>query len=294
MASIEFKERFAPIGLSDPALEYGHIRNLTFHSEALRGRGDVSLFVPPECLSLTNVPLVVLLHGVYGSHWAWFMKGAAHLTAQRLIAAGTIRPMILAAPSDGLTGDGTGYLPYRHTDYERWIVEDVVDCVQQLYPCTAPAKTVSITGLSMGGFGALRLGAKYPERFRAISAHSSITHISQFDQFVRHPMNTGSMPAEEPDIVYWISKNRNRLPPLRFDCGRSDTLFPANQALHAKLDSLAIPHQFDSFNGEHTWSYWMTHLEDSLIFFEHVIAQNVIETHNSGVSGSTELRRAGK
>jgi putative tributyrin esterase len=268
MANPSFDERFLPIELSDPTLEYGHIRYLTFHSEALRGRGDVSLFIPPKCLSLTDVPLVVLLHGVYGSHWAWFMKGAAHLTAERLIANGRIRPMILAAPSDGLNGDGTGYLPYAHADYESWIVNDVVDCVQKLFPCTAPAQSIFLAGLSMGGYGALRLGAKFPERFRAISAHSSITHISQFDQFVRHSMHVESMPPEESDILHWIRRNSHRLPPLRFDCGRNDNLFEANKTLHRELESIGVAHQFASYDGEHNWDYWKVHLEDSLLFFE--------------------------
>jgi hypothetical protein len=48
--AIEFPERFDPIELSDPALELGHLRNLTFHSPALKGRGDVSLYVPPQWL----------------------------------------------------------------------------------------------------------------------------------------------------------------------------------------------------------------------------------------------------
>src|SRR5665213_1064576 len=109
MPPLEKFGRFQPVELSDPSYERDHVRNLTFYSSALRGRADVSLFVPPGCETLSNVPIVLLLHGVYGSHWAWFLNGGAHSTAQQLIANGSIRRMLLVSPSDGLGGDGTGY-----------------------------------------------------------------------------------------------------------------------------------------------------------------------------------------
>jgi hypothetical protein len=71
----------------------------TFHSPRPRV-GDVSLYVPPPVRYARSTPLVILLHGVYGSHWAWFTKGAAHHRAAP-IGDGSIRPMLIAAPSDG-------------------------------------------------------------------------------------------------------------------------------------------------------------------------------------------------
>jgi putative tributyrin esterase len=267
---VEFSSPFDPIELSDPALESNYLRNLTFHSKALQGRGDVTLYIPPQCADLIGVPIVLLLHGVYGSHWAWFFKGAAHRTAQRLIDSNSIRPMLIAAPSDGLHGDGTGYLPYPHANYERWIAHDVPECIRHLFPCVTSGP-ILLSGLSMGGYGALRLGFKYPERFHAISAHSSITHISQFDQFVRHSMRPDQIAPEEPDVLLWAARNAPSLPHLRFDCGRDDTLFAANIQFHEDLESLQIPHTFTQFEGAHTWDYWQTHLTDTLLFFEAVM-----------------------
>jgi hypothetical protein len=100
------KTRFATIDLSDPVYEWEHLRFLTFKSPVLRGRGDVTLFVPLDSENAQNLPMVVLLHGVYGSHWNWALKGGAHRTAQAMIAGGEISPMVLVMPSDGLWGDG--------------------------------------------------------------------------------------------------------------------------------------------------------------------------------------------
>lgn len=268
MARIEFLSRFDPIEISDSDLELNGLRSLTFYSSALKGRGDVSLYVPPQCLNLTDVPLVILLHGVYGSHWVWFMKGAAHLTAQRLINEGAIRPMLIVAPSDGLRGDGSGYLPYPEADFECWIVEDVIDCVRKIFPCVSANGTVLISGLSMGGYGALRLGMKYPKRFHAISAHSSITHIRQFAQFTRHTMHEELLAPTEPDLLHWAQVCPESLPPMRFDCGIDDPLLFANRQLHRDLQSLGVEHEFKEFEGAHTWNYWRTHLVETLLFFE--------------------------
>ena len=80
------------------------------------------------------LPLVILLHGVYGSHWCWSLKGGAHRTADHLVRTGQIRPMVLAMPSDGLWGDGSGYLPHNARNFERWILDDVPKAVAEALP----------------------------------------------------------------------------------------------------------------------------------------------------------------
>jgi putative tributyrin esterase len=263
--------RFQPVELSDPCYERDHVRNLTFYSSALRGRGDVSLFVPPGCEALSSVSIVLLLHGVYGSHSAWFLNGGAHRTAHQLIAEGRIRPMILVSPSDGLTGDGTGYLPQPDRNYEAWICQDVLGCIRELFPCPAPDGVAFISGLSMGGYGALRLGAKYADLFKGISAHSAVTKITELDEFLREPIDVTGMAAEEADILHWMRLHRANLPPIRLDCGTADSLFDSNLALHAELDRERIPHQFVANSGDHSWPYWQTHISDTLLFFESIL-----------------------
>src|SRR5262249_27299910 len=145
-----------------------------------------------------DIPLVILLHGVYGSHWAWALKGGAHRTAARMIDKRELPAMVLAMPSDGLWGDGSGYLPHRHENFERWIVDEVPAAVREAVPSVTEASPVFINGLSMGGFGALRLAAKYPRKFRAAGGHSSITHFSQFKLFVEEPLEQyGCAPSDQ-------------------------------------------------------------------------------------------------
>jgi putative tributyrin esterase len=261
--------RFRTVRVSDPRYERDHLRHVTVKSPALRSRGDLSLFVPPQAEGLRAVPLVVLLHGVYGSHWSWALSGGAHLTALALIEAGRIRPVVIAMPSDGLWGDGSGYLSQAAADYEKWIVEDVVEAAAEAAPCVDARARFFIAGLSMGGYGALRLGAKHAARVAAISGHSSITHPRQLSQFVEEPPAAYGpvVTSEDADVLHWMTRNRESLPPLRFDCGTEDQLIGENRALHRRLNALGVAHAYEEFPGAHSWDYWREHLADTLLFF---------------------------
>jgi putative tributyrin esterase len=64
-----------------------------------------------------------------------------------------------------LWGDGSGYIQHLASpqrDYDRYIVEEVPAAVATVASAVTPASPIFIAGLSMGGFGALRLGAEYP------------------------------------------------------------------------------------------------------------------------------------
>src|SRR5678810_247083 len=181
---------FRTVEISESRFEADGLRWVTVKSSALNQRADLTLFVPSQATSRSNVPLVILLHGVYGSHWAWALKGGAHRTAARLIESHQIPPMILAMPSDGLWGDGSGYLPHPDRDFERWIVEDVPAAVREAVSTVTEQSPLFINGLSMGGFGALRLAGKYPDRFAGAGGHSSMTHFDQFTMFVEEPLES--------------------------------------------------------------------------------------------------------
>lgn len=263
-----FVAAFRTVEVSEPRFESDGLRLVTVKSAALRQRADITVHVPEAAASGRDVPLVILLHGVYGSHWAWTAKGGAHRTADRLRAAGEIPPFVLAMPSDGLWGDGSGYVPHAAQDFERWIVDDVPAAVAHAAPGVTPRSPVFLTGLSMGGYGALRLGGKHRTRFRGVSAHSAITRLEQMQGFVSEPASAyRAVPPAERAVADVLRGAGEPLPPLRFDCGTDDPLLEANRTLHRELTAAGIAHGYAEFPGGHTWPYWETHLADSLRFF---------------------------
>lgn len=265
---------FRTFEISDPRFEAEGLRWVTVKSSALRQRVDMTLFVPRLAASAREVPAVILLHGVYGSHWAWALKGGAHRTAARLIEENRIPPLVLAMPSDGLWGDGSGYLHHSTQNFERWIIEEVPAAVRQAVPAVTENSPWFISGLSMGGFGALRLGAKYPEKFRAVGAHSPMTRFEQHSLFVEEKLETYNCPPEDQSVWETMLRNRARLPPFRFDCGTEDALLQLSRDLCEQMKQAGIVHEYAEFPGGHEWPYWEAHLASMLLFFATRLGQS--------------------
>lgn len=77
-----------------------------------------------------------------------------------MINRGELPPMVVVMPSDGLWGDGSGYLPHHGYDFEKWIAMDVPDAIEGKIAGVQKHSPLFIAGLSMGGFGALRIDRK--------------------------------------------------------------------------------------------------------------------------------------
>ncbi len=257
---------FHSLEVSDPGLEWAGLRMATVKSRHLKGRGDMTLHVPKAAQGCRDVPIVLLLHGIYGSHWGWALRGAAHETNERLSRGGTTPPFVLAMPSDGLWGDGSLYASHGGRDYARWIVEDVPAVVREVVPETSAVSQVFIAGLSMGGFAALRLGAAFPNVFAGMSGHSAVTDLAQLVGRVEEDLTALGIPSTEGNLFRAL-RGAPSLPPFRFDCGQSDGLIEANRILHRELSDAGVDHDYEEFPGTHDWDYWRQRLEGTLRFF---------------------------
>lgn len=256
--------RFRHAKLSEPVDASG-VRFATLYSPALGRRADLSLYVP-NAPAQGRLPLLLLLHGVYGSHWNWWVWGRVGETADAMIRSGGLRPLAIAMPSDGLWGDGSGYLMHREFDAEAYIVEDVPEFIGESLPQVETSRFY-LAGLSMGGYGALRLGAKHAAKVKGISAHSAVTRIGDLREFVQEPMEEYLVAGEEnADFLRWVRANRSHLPPLRFDCGREDSLLAGNRALHQALQAEGVAHTYEEHDGGHTWEYWREQVRSTLRF----------------------------
>ncbi|GAB1855910.1 alpha/beta hydrolase-fold protein [Flavobacteriaceae bacterium MHTCC 0001] len=263
--------KFKTTEISNPEFESNNLRFITVKTPNLKGRGDICVYVP-KVENAKDLPVIILMHGVYGSAWIWAHKAGVHFTADKMIKAGDIQPFIIAMPSDGLWGDGSAYLPHNQKNFEKWIVDDVRHAVLENITSTSEHSTFFISGLSMGGYGALHLGVKYPNIFKAISGHSSITHIDQMPLFVEEPQESyPNIELDEVSVLKTILNQKDSLPKLRFDCGKDDLLIEHNRYLHNELEANNIPHTYEEFEGKHEWSYWQEHIKDTLLFFNSLV-----------------------
>lgn len=260
------------IEISEPKYTADNLTMLTFHSSHLNARQDVNVYYQPT--SQNNLPIVILLHGVYGSNWVWMNLGGVHQVYDKLRQQG-LNEFILVMPSDGGLWQGSAYLPLQeHGNYEQWIMDDVLTAVQTHIPAASSQSNIYITGLSMGGYGALRLGAKFASRFAGISAHSSVTNLTDLQTFIDNPIADYQCALpDEDNILYWSKQNLATLPPIRFDCGKDDALFASNNTLSQQFDELGVLHSYQVFDGGHQWQYWHEHVAKSLLFFDAIEQQ---------------------
>lgn len=261
--------RFRTVEVSDPLYEVDGLRTVTVKSPALGRRADVTVAVPHGVTG--PLPAAILLHGVYGSHWAWTGKGGAHRTLTRLVGSGEIAPMVLVMPSDGLFGDGSGYVRASTEDAEAWIVEEVPRIAALAVPGAGEAG-LCIGGLSMGGYGALRLAGLHADRYAAAAGMSSITDLAQMRYFVEEDVAASyAVEAGQETVASVLRNAAGRLPSIHIDCGADDPLIEPNRALHHELDDAGIDHEYVELEGGHSWEYWSTNLEPVLRFFDRAL-----------------------
>src|SRR6185503_5221535 len=108
-------------------------------------------------------------------------------------------------------------------------------------------------------------------KIKGISAHSAVTSVEDLARFVSEPLDEyWASGAENVNILHWARMNRAALPPVRFDCGRDDSLLEENRALNAALLAEGIPHSYEEHEGGHSWDYWQVHVRETLRFFSEI------------------------
>jgi enterochelin esterase-like enzyme len=259
------ENKFRSFEHSNPEFGTKNLSFITVKSSNLRGRGDICIYIPENCPD--NVSVTILLHGVYGSAWSWALSSGVHEQVDIAIAAGEIQPMILLMPSDGMWGDGSGYLNQGEIDFEKWIIEDVIQAARQFCPeFISDNSQFFIAGLSMGGYGAIRLGSRHPKIFSAFSGLSSITSIPEFSFFVEEDLKLYEIDTELA-LIDSVVANNVTLVPFRFDCGKEDLLIDYNRKLHTQLQEAGIDHIYEEFEGGHSWDYWKNNIMKTILFF---------------------------
>jgi S-formylglutathione hydrolase FrmB len=177
--------------------------------------------------------------------------------------------MALVMPSDGLWGDGSGYLPHGREDVEAFIVDEAPAIATAVDGRAGASGRLFIAGLSMGGFGAVRLAHKHTDRFAATAGMSSVTRLDRlFDVVEEAPSLFRAEPGTDSLLEVVSGLDAGRRPPLRLDCGLDDHLLEANRALHEGLVAAAVEHEYSEHPGGHDWQYWRDRLPDVLRFFD--------------------------
>ncbi|OGX68624.1 MAG: hypothetical protein A2189_05670 [Paenibacillus sp. RIFOXYA1_FULL_44_5] len=130
----------------------------------------------------------------------------------------------------------------------------------------------------MGGYGAFVLALRNPDVFgAAVSLSGALGSSVDMDDNLFMQGNFARMigprkgPYAAAHDVYRLAQTRldeNRMPNLYFNCGKQDFLYEHNLAFHETLQKIDYAHDYEEFEGEHTWPYWQEHVVDALKFIQ--------------------------
>jgi S-formylglutathione hydrolase FrmB len=264
-------------------LQAARIDTLTVRSNAMNKDVKAAVALPAAYDGNKSLPVMYLLHGFSDTFRAWLtLPPEKGLVARLADQYGVIIVM-----PDG--GYGSWYLDSpldKSSQYETFIARELVAHVDGKYKTISRREGRLITGLSMGGHGALYLAARHPDLYAAAGSIAGAVDISNRGWF-SNPIREWFVkllgdPVQYPDryrehsVLYLTDRFKTGNVKLIIDCGTKDFLFESNKALHAKLLEAGIPHDYTERPGQHNWAYFSNSLDYHMVFFRKVLANSPV------------------
>jgi S-formylglutathione hydrolase FrmB len=227
-------------------------------------------------------PVLYFLHGLGDNEQTLFKSGGWNLI-EDLRQQGRIGDFLIVAPEGGRSfyinsADGK----VRYNDF---FLREFLPFIEQHYPIRRQRQARAVSGVSMGGYGALRLAFAYPELFSSVSAQSAAL-ITDSPRELNQALETGSplgrlmgsVFGSPIDVAHWkqnspfvlAEQNRARLAKVAiyFNCGRDDEygFETGASALDRQLGEERIGHEYRLYPGGHSATYFMSHLGETMEF----------------------------
>jgi len=229
------------------------VQHKGYHSAAMDKQIGYNIYLPPGYeMGSQRYPVVYWLHGRNNTEIS--DSYPVHYLAEG-IAAGKLPPMILVYASGG---SQTNYCDSYDGKYmaETTVIKELIPFIDRNYRTIASRDGRSLQGMSMGGFGAMRLALKYPDLFSSVVAFAGgyrsldatdAPHPSYAEMF-----NNDKEIFREIHPDTWARRNaakiRGRLA-IQIYVGTEDPGLAGNRHMHAFLDEMEIPNSYQEFEG---------------------------------------------
>ncbi len=250
------------------------VDTLEIQSAAMNTKLHAGVIVPDSYKKQkkTAYPVLYLLHGYSGNFRDWLTKVPDKSVLPNLADQ---YQMIIITPDGGF---GSWYLDSpldKASQYETFITKELVQAVENKYPAITSRAGRFISGLSMGGHGALYLSARHPDLYLAAASMSGALDIASIQGDLVKSMEALLGPKFQNYAQFAQNSVVNMVPQLKaspvkilFDCGVDDFLIESNRELHRRLVVEKVPHEYIERPGAHTWPYWGNALPYHMLFFQ--------------------------
>jgi len=262
----------------------GRIECNLLASRTLRRPVHYCVLLPPgyDSTPSRRYPVLYFLHGLGENERALLATGGWNVV-EDLRQGGKIGDFLIVTPeawASFYVNDAGGQL--RYSDF---FLEEFMPSIESRYRIRRERRSRAITGIPMGGYGALRFAFRYPESFAAVSAESAalITASPEelnsairsgtplgrlLDTVFGNPIDLRHWKDNDPLVLARRNQAAIRDVAIYFNCGREDQFEFANgaEALHRELDAEAIQHEYHLYPGDHSASYFLRHFGEVIEF----------------------------
>src|SRR5438105_5399954 len=277
-----------PLAIASGSIPPTSVETIQLQSKLVNATLPYNVILPGDYRTskTTRYPVLYLLHGLGGHYSDWLTRTnvADYATQYRMI-------IVLPEGNDSWYVDGaTGV----NEKYERYMQKELMPDVDTRYRTIQSRYGRAVAGLSMGGYGAIKLGLKYPATFAfagSVSGAFGVTRYTEkemgganLEPFMKTFGPVGSETRKAND-VFGIARGLSAarvasLPYFYFDCGTEDAAqhFNPNRELSELFLEKKIPHEYRELPGNHSWQYW----DQQIPVVLQIAAEKLRASKNSG------------
>ena len=205
--------------------------------------------------------VLYLLHGLSDDHSIWERRTRIELYAGEYNLA-----VVMPTTHRGFYTDMHGGLKYY-----TYISQELPEIVSTMFNVSTAREKTFIAGLSMGGYGAVKIGLNNPDKFSAAASMSGVLDVKGF----RMPPNEytaifGDSVTPENDpiaLAQTFASCPEKAPKLFVCCGTSDELLGTNRSFKAAAEKVGLDLKYIEDEGSHSWYYWDEHIRMILKWF---------------------------
>lgn len=248
------------------SLQAAEVDTVAVASAVMKKTIKTVIITPDDYPNRDSLPVVYLLHGYSGNYADWVNN------APDIKEMADRYGLIIVCPDGGF---GSWYWDSPMDGnfcYETFVATELVTWVDAQYKTIPNRNGRAITGLSMGGHGALYLAMRHLDVYGAAGSTAGGVDIRPFPLNWDMAKRLGTY-AEYPERWedHTVINLLHRLTPnalaLVIDCGTSDFFYGVNEQLHRKLLDRNIPHTYITGPGAHNWDYWRQSIPYQLLYF---------------------------
>ncbi len=237
--------------------------HVNFYSQTLGMQRSMDVIMPQKSNGIgqegteneEKIPVLYLLHGASDDHTIWQRRTSIERYAVEKGLA-----VVMPATDLGFYAD----MKYGY-DFWQFFSKEMFELVHEFFPgLSTERKDTFVAGLSMGGFGTLKLGIMCPERFAAAASLSGMVDpVSWYDQDLNEQFQLIYGTKEEAegsinDLPYQMEQlisSGKQMPKFYMTCGTEDFLYPMNVAFRDRFrDRIDLTYHEEP--GIHEWGYW--------------------------------------